>query len=123
MSQVQGECGSSVQLKQNRRPQPHSGSQKGSPSTRTAVPQCGTLRRRPRALVKYQHLKLTSTPSAGDDTGGRARSPCAHGATVRHTACAATTQHTTRGCGSVRPHYPDFCQYLWRQTLLLTLSR
>ena len=43
MSQVHGECGSSVQLKQKRRPHVHSGSQKGSPSTRTAQPQCGTL--------------------------------------------------------------------------------
>ncbi len=44
MSQVHGECGSSVQLKQKRSPHVHSGSQKGSPSTRTAPPQCGTLR-------------------------------------------------------------------------------
>ena len=44
MSQVQGECGSSVQAKQKRVPQLHSGSQCGSPSTRTALPQCGTLR-------------------------------------------------------------------------------
>ena len=44
MSQVQGECGSSVQLKQKRSPQLHSGSQCGSPSMRTALPQCGTLR-------------------------------------------------------------------------------
>ena len=51
MSQVQGECGSSVQAKQKRVPQLHSGSQCGSPSTRTALPQCGTLRARPCILL------------------------------------------------------------------------
>ena len=51
MSHVQGECGSSVQAKQKRVPQLHSGSQCGSPSTRTALPQCGTLRARPCILL------------------------------------------------------------------------
>jgi len=52
MSHVHGECGSSVQLKQKRSPHVHSGSQNGSPSTRTAPPQCGTLRGPPPALTR-----------------------------------------------------------------------
>ncbi len=58
MSQVHGECGSSVQLKQKRSPHVHSGSQKGSPSTRTAPPQCGTLRAPRLALTRPPHPLL-----------------------------------------------------------------
>ena len=43
MSQVQGECGSSAQAKQKRAPHAQTGSQCGSPSQRSARPQCGTL--------------------------------------------------------------------------------
>ena len=86
-----------------------------------AVPQCNTLRAQPRrrslafvrsdSCFRWHVLWLL---------GSQWGSPSPH--TER---CLNPTlpPHTTRSCGRVRPYHPDFCQYLWRETLLLTLSQ